>query len=402
MNFMQKCKRNGGFTLVELIVVIAILAILAGVAVPAYTGYIKKAEEAADQQLVGAINTAFAAACLENGIDASSVTQASIAMTGEDGARKLDTSTQLISRMKSTDITLSTTSVTPKSVPSAKVAKINEAFLRYYTDVNAEFSVVYQLHWNGGSFEGLSKEEATLEYTFGDSSVSLNIADREILAGDNAFSNRGSEALLGDIGTLETYLAGGYIGADILEEIGASEEFFFAVGDYLGMKQDDYDDSSAYMEAIGTKLDSLDNENAANNALIMYAASNAANATDAQIKDLFTGTVTSNIEVKNADGTRNNAQTMANAALAYGMYTAYVQQYPDAANADNFALAVNTPEFANYYASEQGQADLEAYMAAMNMVSDNTNNSTITGSILETGIVGNTDLAALMQEIMGN
>ena len=39
----------GGFTLVELIVVIAILAILAGVAVPAYSGYIKKAEQAADE-----------------------------------------------------------------------------------------------------------------------------------------------------------------------------------------------------------------------------------------------------------------------------------------------------------------------------------------------------------------
>lgn len=39
-------KSNGGFTLVELIVVIAILAILASVAVPAYSGYIAKAESA--------------------------------------------------------------------------------------------------------------------------------------------------------------------------------------------------------------------------------------------------------------------------------------------------------------------------------------------------------------------
>lgn len=57
----------GGFTLVELIVVIAILAILAGVAVPAYSGYIKKAEQAADEQLLAALNTAYAAACMENG-----------------------------------------------------------------------------------------------------------------------------------------------------------------------------------------------------------------------------------------------------------------------------------------------------------------------------------------------
>lgn len=41
-------KSNGGFTLVELIVVIAILAILASVAVPAYSGYIAKAENVED------------------------------------------------------------------------------------------------------------------------------------------------------------------------------------------------------------------------------------------------------------------------------------------------------------------------------------------------------------------
>ena len=43
---MNMFKSNGGFTLVELIVVIAILAILAAVTVPAYTGYINKAQAA--------------------------------------------------------------------------------------------------------------------------------------------------------------------------------------------------------------------------------------------------------------------------------------------------------------------------------------------------------------------
>ena len=49
---MNMMKKNGGFTLVELIVVIAILAILAGVAVPAYTGYITKAQQSADMQVI--------------------------------------------------------------------------------------------------------------------------------------------------------------------------------------------------------------------------------------------------------------------------------------------------------------------------------------------------------------
>ena len=55
---MNMFKKNGGFTLVELIVVIAILAILAGVAVPAYSGYIQKAHEAADVTQLDAIKTA--------------------------------------------------------------------------------------------------------------------------------------------------------------------------------------------------------------------------------------------------------------------------------------------------------------------------------------------------------
>lgn len=56
--FYLKKQSNGGFTLVELIVVIAILAILAGIAVPAYSGYVEKANKQADISLASEVEQA--------------------------------------------------------------------------------------------------------------------------------------------------------------------------------------------------------------------------------------------------------------------------------------------------------------------------------------------------------
>ena len=63
---MNMFKKNGGFTLVELIVVIAILAILAAVAIPAYSGYISKAQEANDMTLLDSVKTAVAFVVMED------------------------------------------------------------------------------------------------------------------------------------------------------------------------------------------------------------------------------------------------------------------------------------------------------------------------------------------------
>ena len=130
-------KSKAGFTLVELIVVIAILGILAGISVPVYSGYIAKANEAADLQLLGALNTAFSAARAELGLWSTDIVAAAT-LSGEKGSKSL-------SGITTVGDGVSNLSYGSKSGSDA----LYDAFLFYYGDnIEKEFKSYSSLGWD--------------------------------------------------------------------------------------------------------------------------------------------------------------------------------------------------------------------------------------------------------------
>ena len=397
---LRKLKNQAGFTLVELIVVIAIMAILAGVAVPVYSGYIEKAEKAGDLQLLGAVNSAFGAAVIENGAVPQELSSASAPISGGK-----------------------VTSVSASDVDSAA---LNASFNKYFAgNQDATFKVIKQLIYV--QKDGVFKDPATVANTPGSGITAVNYGGTTIYMSEqdiqnlkdstflNASTLKGSSGLLDQVNMVTGIAAGMADGA--LSAVYNDPEFVKTAMSVLGVTtKEEYE---AKVIEMATNMYNNGNGGYASyndalaqvqaNAAVLYAAESATKFTTDDINKLFSDTGID--EIKNNLKTQGQTTTgMAQSALVYGMYTAYAhsEEYGNAtlqANTGNASEVLKALQedanFKKYVASEAGQKDIDAYMGALGVITDSAKSDPAAVEHLITNGFANSELKEVVAGLTG-
>ena len=427
-------KTRAGFTLVELIVVIAILGILAGISIPVYSGYISKAAEAADMQLLGAMNTAFAASCAEMGQPPQSV-NAYASLSGDDGAKKLSAVT----------------------VPG--LSDFNDTFFRYFAgNEDSTFKKIAVLQYvpAEGVFVGYTANE-TIMYSFGDTQLAISATDLAAYLG-STYDEMGASVLTGAVDTLvdsalknasalfsEDNSPGfnaffnaleleepNYDEIEDEEEKAAAKEAWektkgTALVLYVASKVDDYNTDTIYSTLLETGT--LSNaQNSVFEASSMYALmtgyvnSDYAEKITSQVTEtvnMMNGVVYDGVEYHNIKqyyeakyGTFNKNDISTEDKVNYTITTtttydpaAYYEQQTEKMYSPVNVIQMYQEYYNNdsnfqKYMQEQGKSDLEAFAGALSMINDNTANIDLQ-NVLSNGLTQG-GIADMLSQITGN
>ncbi len=387
----NKLRGSAGFTLVELIVVIAIIGILAGVGTVGYGGYVKKANEAADQQLLGEVNTAFAAACVENGTEIYAVDDA-----------KLDKATVKISNVKI------------KNEENTKIPTSYEVYLGEtdsFKVIEPKFSNYTHTFVDGRN---------NVQYAYGGGAVTISGKDAANLK-NSTFANAnglGVDGLLDKVSNVAGIAGMLADGQDSpLSQIWDSEGFLRYAGKAVGLTDSELEAAAkgnwsrqnrTLMQALGAKANALGmkvDDELMSNATILYAAKDSKNIDQNEIKKLLTSDNGMEQIKANLNDSKTMGKALSQASLVYGMYTAYIysgtgslDEKKDAtSNPLNALGAMNNQGFKAYINSDQGAKDLNAYLSAMNMINSSVDDPQAVTKLLQKGFA-DPDLKALLNK----
>lgn len=403
MNF----KKNQGFTLVELIVVIAILGLLAGIGIPAYSGYVEKAQIAVEEQNIAMFHNAYVVACVGNGIDPERYTPS---LDWRDGNFYGLTAIQQRAGENPTVLAAAefnayfgfdgTKFYSFKHKSQAEVAdgikngletgstggKVSGAYDKIASDTEFMNSIQTQIDSVKGSAFA----------TIGTDNLLSQVTDVASLAADLIYNN-------GDMSTLTgVVMSDAYIStmAGILDR--NPDEL---KEELLTWAEEDPQAFSNYM-ANSTVL------NVANTMKNMNADQEA--ATKKNLETLNFGNLGTTLHESPEEG-------LAQAALLYGMYTAFDPE--GAKNMVNSQAGVNelislgsktktnadgtTITFAEYIAQvntsgSQAAKDYEGYKSALDIVNQSTTKDKDVANQAMTNGYSDKELSELMKEILGN